>query len=583
MMRKRDSYLEDSEWITMDAADTLFRMAKQRVFSPKRNPVKKSSPDPKKTKVETHAPPIELKGEDTSVKFNEEAPDFSAVLEENPKWALLAEVLEEIKKLCHESKTKAKIIIKVKDERSVKQLREYLKMGPKEMLSNLFQDFLISQETKEKEKKLTTDNPVSLKEVGRASNLPKTPKTTKGQRRMRRLSAPPNYGDLLRMFDSSQHVKKVEEKTKNQKTVINLEPENKAEEKSEEEMLEESKETEYNFYVGGNKRILEQLKPTFIIMYDADIYFFRKIEVFKRENVGVPLRVYWLWYDESIEERKYLTSIDKEQLSFEKLIQEKANMVVPVEQDGKMEISLPSEILPQSNRKGGQLAPSKPLKGRKILVDSREFRSALPSILFSKDFEIIPQTLDVGDYILTPEICVERKSIPDLYGSFASGRLFNQATQLCRHFKKPILLIEFHQDKAFSFQEELNDRINHTSIYSKLVLLTIHFPNLKILWSRSPYATAEMFEDLKSGQSDPDSSQVNVILGADQLVDSSEDILRLLPGITSYNASSVMTQITSLSELSKTPLSKLIQIMGKEKATQLYQFLNHKGREDFGT
>jgi ERCC4-type nuclease len=38
---------------------------------------------------------------------------------------------------------------------------------------------------------------------------------------------------------------------------------------------------------------------------------------------------------------------------------------------------------------------------------------------------IVPATLTVGDYILTPEICVERKSIPDLVASFNSGRLYD--------------------------------------------------------------------------------------------------------------------------------------------------------------
>jgi len=60
--------------------------------------------------------------------------------------------------------------------------------------------------------------------------------------------------------------------------------------------------------------------------------------------------------------------------------------------------------------------------------------------------------LQVGDYILTPEICVERKSISDLIGSLLSGRLYNQAVSMTRHYAKPMLLIEFDQNKPFSFQ-----------------------------------------------------------------------------------------------------------------------------------
>jgi DNA excision repair protein ERCC-4 len=55
----------------------------------------------------------------------------------------------------------------------------------------------------------------------------------------------------------------------------------------------------------------------------------------------------------------------------------------------------------------------------------REFRSTLPSLLHASKMIIVPATLTVGDYILTPDICVERKSIPDLVSSFNSGRLYD--------------------------------------------------------------------------------------------------------------------------------------------------------------
>ncbi len=60
---------------------------------------------------------------------------------------------------------------------------------------------------------------------------------------------------------------------------------------------------------------------------------------------------------------------------------------------------------------------------RQVIVDMREFRSSLPSLLHASGLLVLPVTLTVGDYILTPEICVERKSIPDLVSSFSSGRL----------------------------------------------------------------------------------------------------------------------------------------------------------------
>lgn len=49
-------------------------------------------------------------------------------------------------------------------------------------------------------------------------------------------------------------------------------------------------------------------------------------------------------------------------------------------------------------------------------------------------------------------MCVERKSIDDLIGSLKSGRLYHQALMMCRHYVKPILLIEFDQNKPFDLQ-----------------------------------------------------------------------------------------------------------------------------------
>ena len=82
----------------------------------------------------------------------------------------------------------------------------------------------------------------------------------------------------------------------------------------------------------------------------------------------------------------------------------------------------------------------------------REFRSELPSLLHKRGMDIEPVTLEVGDYILTPEICVERKSISDLIGSLNSDCLYNQGTAMSRFYTNLLLLLEFDTNKLFSLQ-----------------------------------------------------------------------------------------------------------------------------------
>lgn len=103
-------------------------------------------------------------------------------------------------------------------------------------------------------------------------------------------------------------------------------------------------------------------------------------------------------------------------------------------------------------------------------MDMREFMSSLPNVLHQKGMHIIPVTLEVGDYILSPLICVERKSIQDLFGSFASGRLFHQVEMMSRYYRIPVLLIEFSQDKSFSFQVHTQYAENHFLFFFLLAL-----------------------------------------------------------------------------------------------------------------
>ncbi len=60
-----------------------------------------------------------------------------------------------------------------------------------------------------------------------------------------------------------------------------------------------------------------------------------------------------------------------------------------------------------------------------IAVDSREFSCLTPLYLREQGFWLVPIQLYVGDYVLSDDICVERKSTNtgDLIESLKSGRL----------------------------------------------------------------------------------------------------------------------------------------------------------------
>ena len=51
---------------------------------------------------------------------------------------------------------------------------------------------------------------------------------------------------------------------------------------------------------------------------------------------------------------------------------------------------------------------------------------------------------------------------------------------------------------------DVGEDIVPANIISKVSLLVLHFPRLRIVWSRSLHATADIFAALKANQDEPD-------------------------------------------------------------------------------
>lgn len=73
------------------------------------------------------------------------------------------------------------------------------------------------------------------------------------------------------------------------------------------------------------EQTLEKLRPEHIILYHSDMSAVRQIELFEcRKNPEeATSKVYFLIHDKTVEEQAYLTSLKREKLAFEQLIQAK--------------------------------------------------------------------------------------------------------------------------------------------------------------------------------------------------------------------------------------------------------------------
>lgn len=339
-----------------------------------------------------------------------------------------------------------------------------------------------------------------------------------------------------------------------------------------------------------DEHVLEDVKPRYIIMYEPDASFVRRVEVYRSSHNDRNVRVYFLYYSGSVEEQRYLSSVRREKDAFTRLIKEKSAMSVVMTLDAHG-IEDPQEaFLRTINTRiagGGRLAAT--AQPPRVVVDVREFRSSLPSLLHGRSMVVVPCMLTVGDYVLSPSICVERKSVKDLISSFKNGRLYNQVETMFLHYKSPMLLIEFDQNKSFTLEPfaDLTGSLSSTSssgasdLQAKIVLLTLAFPMLRIIWSSSPYQTAEIFESLKSQEPEPDPIHaVRVGLsGGEKAEDQTfnrepQDMLRVIPGVTGKNLKNLILDMGSIKEMSNASVEELEPSVGKEVGRTIHGFFN---------
>ena len=133
----------------------------------------------------------------------------------------------------------------------------------------------------------------------------------------------------------------------------------------------------------GVATVLADVEPETIVVFDINLDVIRQIESFKARRSELPCHAVVLTYAGSVEEQQYLTVLNREIKSFELLVAEKDQLV---------------------KRPDLKVAVDDVDKKETILVDTREFRSDLPAMIYQQQFKIVPAMLSIGDYVLSKSI-----------------------------------------------------------------------------------------------------------------------------------------------------------------------------------
>ena len=332
---------------------------------------------------------------------------------------------------------------------------------------------------------------------------------------------------------------------------------------------------------------LQDYDPHAVIMMQPNLSALRSLEIlsFLRPPNSRKTAIYLFECEDAICESKFPELVMRENQAFDELIKSRKNLNFHSKNElGQIAKQRALALAGSSSRQGGskRVKTVAELIRQTVLVDTRELRSALPFVLYKMNLDIVPSTLSIGDYILSRDICVERKSVTgnDLQQSLMSGRLYKQLVNMTHAYPWPFLLLEFSTGKSFQLQasETSSGEINPGSLMAQIISIILHFPTLRLVWSPSFLFTGNVFSKLKMGREQPRSDGVSIHdpVNAQSGVMSKRAIefLKACPGITAANLPHICKRVSSIKALLALKNDEIISLLGKRDGNVFLRFLD---------
>ena len=209
----------------------------------------------------------------------------------------------------------------------------------------------------------------------------------------------------------------------------------------------------------------------------------------------------------------------------------------------------------------------------RIIIDERERKSGIPKLLKSIGVNVEIKTLPIGDYIVSHETVVERKSINDLIASIFDGRLFDQCNRLKEHFQFPIILLEGNVDEIESITE------NPLVFYGALSTIAIDY-KIPIIPTPNASHTAKLLVSLSSRKESIKGPLLKKIKKSNDVQKQQLSVLCSLPGVGEKIAIRMLEKFESPLKVLSASTKDLAKIpgLGESRAKKIKKMLEKKSR-----
>ncbi len=198
------------------------------------------------------------------------------------------------------------------------------------------------------------------------------------------------------------------------------------------------------------------------------------------------------------------------------------------------------------------------VKKPKIIIDTREKQSLLPSLLMKNGLELEFKNLNVGDYIVK-DVVIERKTVSDFISSMLNKRLINQLKNL-QNIKNKILIIEgIEEQELYHAESNLNENAIRGFILS--IILNYKVP---IILTKNSEDSAKFLTVLAKKPDKEREIGINAKKKAKNKKEQLQYILEGFPGIGPKTAKKLLKEFKTLKNILNNDIENLKKLIGKK-------------------
>ncbi|MBN1134861.1 MAG: DEAD/DEAH box helicase [Methanosarcinaceae archaeon] len=189
-----------------------------------------------------------------------------------------------------------------------------------------------------------------------------------------------------------------------------------------------------------------------------------------------------------------------------------------------------------------------------VIVDHREIRSSVVHLLEKLGVDISVRVLEVGDYVLSDRIAIERKSAEDFVNTLINHNLFEQVSNLARSYDKPVLILE--GEGLFTARQ-----INPNAIQGALMSITLDF-GVSVLYTRNEEDTASLIRQIAKREQFGEKHEITMHgkKSSPLLSEQQEYIVSAIPEIGPKMARSLLMHFGSVEEVMTADYDELMKV-----------------------